>query len=223
MNFLRESFIWGCAVSFLVISGRADDQNTREVDAPGRLPWRFETNAGRVANNSLITLGTQTLTASDLISSSITGTNGNITVSPQSGLRFTPVTPCRVADTRNAAGPFGAPFIAGNVSRSFTIPNSPCGIPSTAQAYSLNVTVVPRGPLVYLTLWPTGQTQPFVSTLNSLDGRVKANAAIVPAGSGGAISVFATNETELILDIDGYFVPASNAVRSRFIPWRRAG
>jgi hypothetical protein len=41
------------------------------------------------------------------------------------------------------------------------------------------------GFLNYLTLWPTGQTQPYVSTLNS-DGRVKANAAIVLAGATNA-------------------------------------
>ena len=74
-------------------------------------------------------------------------------------------------------------------------------------AYSLNVTVVPQGPLGYLTIWPTGEDQPVVSTLNSLDGRIKANAAIVPAGTSGAVSVYVTNTTDVILDIDGYFAP----------------
>ena len=32
-----------------------------------------------------------------------------------------------------------------------------------------------------------------------------ANAAIVPAGTNGAISVFVTNQTHVILDTDGYF------------------
>ena len=41
--------------------------------------------------------------------------------------------------------------------------------------------------------------------MNSPDGRIKANAAIVPAGSQGAVSVYVTNTTDLILDIDGYF------------------
>jgi hypothetical protein len=126
-----------------------------------------------------------------------------------SGLNFVSMAPCRVVDTRDASKPpgFGTPFISGQTSRSFTIPNGPCGIPAAAQAYSLNVTVAPHSELGYLTVWPTGQSQPLVSTLNSLDGEVKANAAIVPAGTGGAISVFATNDTDVILDINGYFVP----------------
>src|SRR6266481_9481274 len=120
-------------------------------------------------------------------------------------LAFYPVRPCRVADTRTPAGPFGGPLMAGGQTRSFAIPNSSCGIPAAAQAYSLNLTVVPAGPLAFLTTWPAGQTQPFVSTLNAFTGAVTANAAIVPAGGGGAINVIVTNPTDLIIDINGYF------------------
>ncbi len=134
-----------------------------------------------------------------------------------SGLQFIPVTPCRIVDTRWPTGPFGGPEMAAGTSRSFNIPQSTCGIPSTAVAYSLNVTVVPDGFLSYLTLWPTGETQPYVSTLNS-DGRVKANAAITPAGTNGAVSVFVSNATNVILDIDGYFVPAGTASALAFYP-----
>jgi hypothetical protein len=129
---------------------------------------------------------------------------------PDTPLQFIPVTPCRVADTRNATGPFGGPELAANTSRAFNIPQSACDIPTTAVAYSMNVTVVPSGTLRYLTMWPTGQAQPLVSLLNS-NGRVKANAAIVGAGTKGGVSVYATDATQVILDIDGYFVPAGTA------------
>ena len=82
-----------------------------------------------------------------------------------------------------------------------------CGIPATAAAYSMNITVVPEGMLSYLTTRPTGSGQPLVSTLNSFDGSVVANAAIEPAGTGGAVSVFVTNQTNVVLDINGYFAP----------------
>ncbi len=132
-------------------------------------------------------------------------------------LQFVPVTPCRVADTRNAAGPFGGPELSAGTSRAFDIPQSACGIPTTAVAYSLNVTVVPNASLNYLTIWPTGEPQPYVSTLNS-DGRVKANAAIVPAGTNGGVSVFVTDTTQVILDIDGYFAPAGTTSALAFYP-----
>jgi hypothetical protein len=133
-----------------------------------------------------------------------------------SGLNFVPVAPCRVADTRNGIGTFGGPSITGGTSRYFPIPQSGCNIPSTALAYSLNITAVPHGFLGYLTVWPTGLTRPVVSTLNSYDGRVKANAAIVPAGTGGAISAFVTDTTDMVIDIDGYFV--SDPTQLAFYP-----
>jgi uncharacterized repeat protein (TIGR01451 family) len=132
--------------------------------------------------------------------------------------RLVPITPCRILDTRNATGPFGGPIISGGSSRDFAVPSSACSIPATAQAYSLNVAVVPTTTLGYLTLWPAGQTRPLASTLNSLDGRIKSNAAIVPAGTGGAVSVFASDTTHVILDINGYFVPASNPTGLAFYP-----
>ncbi len=124
------------------------------------------------------------------------------------GLRFFAVTPCRIADTRNPDGPLGGPTLAGGAKRSFPVLQGACGIPASAQAYSLNVTVVPKGMLPYLTLWPSDQTQPLVSTLNSFDGEVVANAAIVPAGADGSVSVFAAGATDVILDINGYFDPS---------------
>ena len=129
-------------------------------------------------------------------------------------LQFVAVTPCRLVDTRNANGEFGGPPLQGRASRSFPIPQGSCKIPATAAAYSLNVTVVPPGPLGYLTIWPTGEDQPYVSTLNSYDGRVKANAAIVPAGSQGAVNVYVSDTTNVVLDIDGYFAPVSNSTRA---------
>ena len=128
-------------------------------------------------------------------------------------LAFVPVTPCRLIDTRQSGGP-----IQGGTSENFTIPQSgDCGIPGNAAAYSLNVTVVPIRTLGYLTIWPQGEIQPYVSTMNSLDGRVKANAVIVPSGNN-AVSVYVTDTTNIILDIDGYFVPASQGGGLQFYP-----
>jgi len=136
----------------------------------------------------------------------------------QTALQFVSVTPCRIADTRNPPGQFGGPTMDANTSRDFPVPQSACDIPADAAAFSLNVTVVPfhHGSLNYLTIWPTGQTQPLVSTLNSYDGRTKANAAIVPAGNDGSVSVYVTNQTDVILDIDGYFVPATTTTLAFF-------
>ena len=137
---------------------------------------------------------------------------------PPVALQFVPVAPCRIADTRNPTGTFGGPSITGGSSRSFPVPSSTCGIPSTAAAYSINATVVPHGPLGFVTVFPSGQPLPLASTLNSLDGRVKANAAIVPAGTSGAISAYASDTTDVILDINGYFTATASSSTLTFFP-----
>jgi YVTN family beta-propeller protein len=125
-------------------------------------------------------------------------------------LQFVAVAPCRLVDTRPGQGGNGP--IPGGTSESFPIPQEGgCNIPTTAAAYSLNVSVVPASILGYLTIWPTGEDQPLVATLNSLDGRIKADAAIVPAGYQGAITIYVTNTTNVILDINGYFAPVSGS------------
>jgi uncharacterized repeat protein (TIGR03803 family) len=146
------------------------------------------------------------------------GDNGYGTVFSLSGpnpspVQLVPVTPCRLVDTRQTHDP-----IQGGTWQDFVVPQlGGCNIPTTA-AYSLNVTVVPHEHgLGYLTIWPAGKSQPLVSTMNSPDGRIKANAAIVPAGASGAVSVYATDTTDVILDIDGYFATPSSET-SQFYP-----
>ena len=101
-------------------------------------------------------------------------------------------------DTRNANSALGRPTMGGGHDEGFPAVRRACALPERpgAQAHSLNSDkVVPQGALSYLSTWPAGGTQPVVSTLNALKGRSWRNAAIVPAGGAGAISVYVTNTT----------------------------
>jgi len=125
-----------------------------------------------------------------------------------SALAFFPLTPCRIVDTRSGNG---GTLQAGQ-ERDFTIPPN-CEVPSNAAAYSFNVTVLPtQGELDYLTVWPKGESRPVVSTLNDGTGTIVANAAIVPAGADNATAFYPhDHNTDLLLDVNGYFAPASSA------------
>ena len=57
---------------------------------------------------------------------------------------------------------------------------SGCGVPPAAEAYVFNATVVPTGPLGFITMWPKGQPQPTVATLNAVDAAITSNLALVP-------------------------------------------
>jgi hypothetical protein len=113
-----------------------------------------------------------------------------------------------VVDTRNTNGPLGGPYLSAKVGRDFPVLTSDCNLPSNALAYSMNFTAVPHGPLGYLTVWPSDQQQPYVSTLNAYSGGAVANAAIVPAASNGDISAYVSNDSDLVIDVNGYFAPA---------------
>jgi hypothetical protein len=126
-------------------------------------------------------------------------------------LEYTPLaTPCRAVDTRQTSSP-----IQGGSTRTFSPFAGACNISvpdDDVIVYAVNVTAVPRGHLNYVTVYPAGEAQPVVSLLNSEDGRTKANAAFVAGGTGGNISVFATDTTDFILDVTGYFTSTTTGM-----------
>ena len=62
-----------------------------------------------------------------------------------------------------------------------------------------------------------GPTAARLSMLNAPTGTVTSNMALRPAGTGGDITVIATDPTHLIVDIMGYFAPRPPG-RSTFSP-----
>ena len=132
-------------------------------------------------------------------------------------LPFIGLAPCRILDTRNPPGPYGAPALAGGVPRNFTLTGQ-CGIPTEEGAASLNVTVTNTQGPGFILIYPQGGSQPTVSTLNYVANQTIANAAVVPLGTGGGITVIAgVSGTDLILDINGYYASAPASPGSFFI------
>jgi uncharacterized repeat protein (TIGR03803 family) len=210
----------GCGTVFRLSTGLGPFVETQPTSgSPGTPVTILGSNlAGTTTVSFNGTPATFTASASEISTSVPAGaTTGTVQVTTPAGtltsnadfqvtgpIQFVTVTPCRLIDTRKDGGP-----ILGGTSRNFILPQlGACNVPASAAAYSLNVTVVPQGPLGYLTIWPQGEVQPLVSTMNSGDGRTKANAVIVPSGNN-AVSVYVTNTTDVILDIDGYFAPPS--------------
>jgi hypothetical protein len=120
--------------------------------------------------------------------------------------QFYALTPCRVVDTRGATGVNGGPIL-GTTRRDFQIRGF-CGVPTTAKAVSINVTVTNASTFSWLTIWPAGQAPPPVSTIN-FDASVSAlaNGAIVGLSTATRdLSVTNANGTvHVIIDVTGYF------------------
>ncbi len=147
-----------------------------------------------------------TLTASSFAGSS-TPVSKTVTVAPQTARRFYTLPPCRVADTRLAAGTYGGPALGAGVSRTFPMA-SVCGIPATAKAVSLNLTVTGPTANGYLLLSAAGTPLPLASTLNFRSGQTRANDAVIELGAGSGLTVtngIATGTSHVIVDVNGYF------------------
>jgi acetyl esterase/lipase len=122
---------------------------------------------------------------------------------------FYTLPPCRLADTRQAAGPQGGPPLAAGATRVFTV-GGVCGVPAEATAISVNLTVANPGAAGFLTLYPPGVPRPQTSVINFRAGQVRGNNAIVPvAGMPPGLAVFysgaAASTVDVILDVNGYF------------------
>jgi len=126
--------------------------------------------------------------------------------SPATAAAFYTLTPCRVIDTRGATGPFGGPALAAGAERVFTLAGR-CGIPSSARAVTVNVTVTGPAAAGFLTLHPGGTALPLASTINFRPGQTRANNAVVLLGIVGDARVMcgATGTTHFVLDVTGYF------------------
>jgi hypothetical protein len=125
---------------------------------------------------------------------------------PPVPLRFFTLTPCRIADTRNANGALGGPMLAASGDRVFPTFSGTCGIPATARALSVNVTVAGPTAPGDLRLYPGATPLPNTSVINFRAGDVRANNAIVFTGEGDlAVHLDSAGTVHFILDVNGYF------------------
>lgn len=118
-------------------------------------------------------------------------------------LNFHTLPPCRAVDTRTTDGP----ALAAGSTRDFPLAGR-CGVPSTARAVALNLTVQDPSTAGHLTMFPPGDPLPFTSTVNFRAGQTRANNAIVTLGVAGDASVFpglSSGTVHLLIDVVGYF------------------
>ncbi len=124
------------------------------------------------------------------------------------GLDFHTLTPCRVVDTRNPNGPLGGPALAAGVPRTFAIAAVVCGVPASARALSLNVTVTGSLSGGTVVLYPGDSAVPPTSTINFAAGMTRANNSIMGLsrdGLGTMTALSVSSQVHLILDVNGYF------------------
>ncbi|MFJ4777012.1 hypothetical protein [Streptomyces sp. NPDC088762] len=148
----------------------------------------------------------------------IADVTGYFTKSPSNG--YTSVNPSRVVDTREGLGT-GKGSVPGFGSFSTQIAGR-AGVPSTAKAVALNVTVTEPQAAGHLTVYPSGGSAPTASNLNFTAGQTVANSVIVPIGPDGRISVRNGGGAgvHVVVDVVGYYSPESASALIRTTPDR---
>ncbi|MDH6463463.1 hypothetical protein M2302_003655 [Micromonospora sp. A200] len=120
------------------------------------------------------------------------------------GLRFTPVAPTRIVDSRTGLGTSGA--LGPKVTRTVTVTTPPELVGEATRALATNVTAVsPTQPTV-ITVWPAGQAKPTASNLNPAAGQIVSNAVFTGLDPSAAFNVHNhAGSTHLVTDVVGSF------------------
>jgi hypothetical protein len=134
-------------------------------------------------------------------------------------LVYTPVTPCRIFDTRVSQGGSGPIIAAGT--KDFVIwgtssyagqggAASNCGITAgiNTAAVAINFTVVSPATPGFITAYPTGTARPQAATVNFSAGDVRGNFSIAKntqAAGSFDLTVFSTSNVEVVADVVGYY------------------
>ncbi|HKA05587.1 MAG TPA: DUF11 domain-containing protein [Acidimicrobiales bacterium] len=136
---------------------------------------------------------------------------------PSSGLKFVAVDPVRILDTRDGTGGASARQVAAGGELTFPVTGGV--VPAGAKAVALNVTTTLVDGPGYATVWPAGAPMPPTSNVNvSVAGETAANAAVVPIGAAGEVSLYTFEAAHLVVDLTGYWIEPSSSTDGRFFP-----
>jgi hypothetical protein len=129
------------------------------------------------------------------------------TSSPPSPGGYYTLAPCRALDTRTPAGSYGAPALAAGESRVFSLVGT-CGIPASARAVSVNLTVTQPTMAGVLRVYPADVPMPLVFSLVYAAGQTRSNAFVAGLSPSGALAIRCTQAfgtAHVTLDVTGYF------------------
>jgi len=122
--------------------------------------------------------------------------------------RYNAVPPARILDSRGATGNWNAPLVAG-APRGLAV-RGVGGVPVSADAVIMNVTVTGGTANSFLTAYPAGASVPNASNVNFAVGQTIPNLVTVKIGSGGQVAFAnAAGSVHVIADVVGYFDTAT--------------
>ncbi|MBM0275801.1 right-handed parallel beta-helix repeat-containing protein [Micromonospora tarensis] len=130
-----------------------------------------------------------------------------------SGSGFKPLTPVRVADSREGTG---GPYLPDS-SRQLDLSSK---VPADTTAVILNVTATAPTAAGVLKVFPGGSLVPVASNLNFVAGQTIPNLVMVPV-VGGKVNIYnqSSGTVHVIADLAGYFGSASSGADQTYVPY----
>jgi len=118
--------------------------------------------------------------------------------------RYNALAPSRILDSRGSVGAWSAPLSQG-APRALTVRGAG-GVPATADAVIMNVTVTGATANSFVTAYPAGAGVPVASNVNFAAGQTIPNLVTVKIGTNGQVSFAnAMGSVHVIADVVGYF------------------
>ena len=130
---------------------------------------------------------------------------------PGAGESYRSLSPSRVLDTRESA-----PVAADGTVRV----HATQGLAPGVTAVALNVTFTGPSAAGFVTVYPAGSERPLSSNLNLVPGGTRGNFVAVPVGAGGAVDIYASAKTHVVVDRMGYWGGQANGRLTPLAPVR---
>jgi hypothetical protein len=139
---------------------------------------------------------------------------------PAAGARITSMTPVRLLDTRAEGPDDGVVGRLGGGRALNIVVAGKVGVPANATGVIANVTAVEPCDGGFLTVYPAGSPPPLASSTNYRTSDVVAALVTVRLGTGGAISVYSNAQTDVVVDVVGYFHANQGTLFNAVDPFR---
>jgi SpoIID/LytB domain protein len=126
---------------------------------------------------------------------------------------YTPLTPTRLADTRNGTG-----VPAGRVPGGCTLVIATGQV--GASGVAINVTAINPVATGFLTAYACGQPMPLASVLQPLGGTTVGGSSMVPVDAEGRVCLYSRVTTDVVVDLFGRYDPTAGTRYEPIVPAR---
>ena len=205
-----SALTWTCSASpgssCAATSGTGNLATTVDLLASGTAAYVVTATASLAATGSIS--NTATVAPPAGVADPVPGNNSATDTNTRVGGSFYTVPVCRLIDTRGADEDLGGPALVAAASRTFQVAGN-CGVPASATAVAINLTVTTPTDAGFLQVLRTGEPILVASVVNYSPGETRAGNGVYSLDASGRLDLRCgqpAGTAHAILDVSGYFI-----------------